>query len=104
LGRVKKSDKFKFEIIKVGEHGVYKARWFYGNADLKKSTFFPKEWTPSKVIEKILESLKNGESIDQGAGRFTVDGVTTEGVVIKTIVKMIKSDKGKLVSAYPVME
>gem|GEM_PF-3555454 len=59
LGRAKKSDKFKFEIIKMGEHGVYIAKWSYGNAEPKTSTFFPDEWTRSKVVEKILEALKN---------------------------------------------
>ena len=102
--RAMNSDKFKFEITKVGDHGVYEAWWSYGNAKPKPSTFFPKEWTTCKVIEKIRESLNNGESIAQGPDRFAVSGVTNEGIAIKTIVEMITTGRGKIISSYSVME
>jgi len=104
LGAAKKSGKFKFEILEVGEHGIYKARWSCGNTEMKESTFFPDEWTRSKVVEKILEALRNKKEIVQSGShdnRWVIEGVTAEGISITIIVQINKSGRSEIVTAYP---
>jgi len=86
---------------------VYKAKWSCGNSNTKTSTFFPDEWTRSKVVEKILEALKNKRAATRSEGhhnRWVVTGVTKEDMIIKTIIDVKKSGKAEIISPYPDLE
>lgn len=102
LGKIQDTRIFEFKNIQYGKDGIYKVQWHYQGAS-KYSTFFPKDWVPSKVIQKIEESLKNIIEIEQrGLARFKIIG-KTQGLFIETIVD-IENLSAKIVTSYPSWE
>ena len=88
---------------------MYEIKWSYGNAEPKRSTMFPDNWSRSKVIEKIYESLKNiVKSTKVSNKRWELEGTTNEGIVIRAIVDIIPLQSGqsigKIITAHPVLE
>lgn len=109
-GKAQKSGLFDFEIVtERNEHGVYEARWSYGNAEKKPSTFFPDHWPQEKVIEKIYEALHNITKKNKVNGvRWELQGETNEGIAIRIILDIAPSRTGKsigeIVTAHPLLE
>lgn len=83
-------------------HGCYKYKWKYGNAEFKPSTFFPKEWSPSKVYEKTLESLNNTIKIEyeNGTSKYTHIGQTKDGFKITATIEFDETS-ARVITAYP---
>jgi len=105
LGKIEQSGLVKFTNIEQGANGIYKAGWSYAGVEPKESTFFPKEWSPTKVFEKIKEALGNlVENPVFEKKRWCVNGKTNEGMKIKMVFETdpaTGSPTGKIVSAYP---
>lgn len=110
LGKIRESGLIEFGNIKPGPFETYEADWSYGEVEPKGSTFFPETWSPSKVILKIEEALKNpvGQSFELEKGNWSLVGMTSEGLKIKMIFEGNRSrnfiPSGKLISAYPFRE
>jgi len=63
-------------------------------------TLFPSEWSPEKVIEKIMETIQKVEEPPQfDKGAWLLDKCTDCGMRIFTVVR-----DGKLITSYPVWE
>ena len=109
LHRLEKSDIIDFENIEKGIAETYKAKWAYGNSPTKTSTFFPAEWSKSKVIEKIFDALKNqSEQTIFDRGRWIFRGKTSDGIEIEIIFEGKKINgnwqpTGKIITAYPTL-
>ena len=64
---------------------------------LQKS-FFPAEWSPKGVADKIVEALENVRNLRvQESGRLVIRGKTACGIQ----VEFVSEACGKLVTAYP---
>lgn len=64
------------------------------------STFFPKEWTPQKVVNEINHARLN--AVPTNPNRPTVlEGVSSTGMTIRIVVH---KKTGKIKNAYPVKE
>ncbi len=85
-------------------HGCYKYKWRYDNARFKPSTMFPKEWTASKVYEKVLESLRNTKKISydilERPNVYEHIGRTAEGLDILTAIEF-NEKSARIKSMYP---
>lgn len=105
LGIARKSGLIKFQNIKRNTDGTYDALWSYDNAEPKWSTFFPEEWSRSKVIEKIQEVLKHPTSEVFAEERNTiVTGKTSEDIKITIILEGNNKNNnltGNVITAYP---
>lgn len=62
------------------------------------STFFPKHWTPQKVVDSINEAYAN-KVLQPGSENVYV-GISSDGVKIK----MRLNADGKIATAFPMME
>lgn len=112
--RIEKSRLIQFSDYKEESNGIYKADWIF-NGEFKESTFFPAAWSRVKVIEKIIEAIKNPniddgdknkpEEIEKDDNRLEIRGKTSEGIDIIIIFKVQKNldnrKLAKLVTAYP---
>ena len=63
----------------------------------KPKTFFPPEWSRSKVIDKIFEASEHIEEQSISGSRQEIVGITKEGMRIRMIV----DENKKLITAYP---
>ena len=77
-------------------NGVYEAIVEIGGKKSKPSTFFPKTWSPEKVVEAIEDVYFNPVGVD--VIRNAYDGIV-DGVKIQVFLNQY----GKVVSAFPVM-
>ena len=78
-------------------NGVYQAMVEIGGKVKKTpSTFFPKTWSPEKVVEAIEDVYFNPVGVD--VIRNAYDGIV-DGVKIQVFLNQY----GKVVSAFPVM-
>jgi len=103
LGNSEKSGLIKFTEKIERPHGFYECYWKYDNIEKKFSTFFPKDWTPSKVMSKIEESLHNlvGEAFWTERS-VAVTGKIKEGITIITVFEVENGRlTGKIISSYP---
>ena len=62
--------------------------WRYGNADFKRSTFFPYHWTPAQVLMTIGEALHNNPKVKHIAGKNMITGRSSQGIKIITILEV----------------
>ena len=59
---------------------------------------FPANWSPKKVVEKTIESLKNIFEVTQlKQGKLRFRGKTIENMIIETITKA----DGEVITFYP---
>ena len=65
----------------------------------KPSTFFPDSWNEYKIVDKIIESLLNVDSIEVSGNRLKIDGYTSENIVIELYLLA----DGKITSSYPAL-
>ncbi len=87
--------------IKDGPDGAYHASFEHKGVS-KESTFFPKDYTPEKVIAKIYEALENVNFTKYPTrGDQKVRGLTKDGITIEMIVNLTSC---KVKSAYPVWD
>lgn len=70
-----------------------------GSAKSLQKSFFPAEWSPKGVADKIIEALGNLTDIDFSGGRFVFSGITKEGIKLRLVVE----SNGSLVTAFPVV-
>ncbi len=101
LGRVLKSGKVKIQNFTKGPHGTYKFDWSYGNSLFKESTFFPISWSESKVLSKINEAMGNVIESKVKNNKRVVIGLTSEGLKIQAVFKMVNDTLEKMITAYP---
>ncbi|MGB8366765.1 MAG: EndoU domain-containing protein [Candidatus Babeliales bacterium] len=74
---------------KSGATGFYTADVTYKGVTKEGKTFFPSNWSPSEVVEKIIGAYKNFDGVPklEGNGRFKIDSFTNEGIKIRIIIK-----------------
>lgn len=90
--------------------GFYTAFWgVEGCSTMKMSTFFPDEWTPEKVIQKIEEALENPiREPYQDRDTLVVEGMIKEGILIKILLETDPENNckptGKILIAFPVLD
>lgn len=86
------------------KHGVYEAKIMKNiNGELKvkniMSSFFPKEWSPQRVINEINSAFENKVPINK-TKPFEFDGLSNSGIKIK----MHLNKYFQIKSAYPIQE
>ena len=104
LGILEESGLVEFTKVEVDANGIYRANLVINGDYVKEpKTFFPKDWSRKKVVEKIIESLKNlvNEPELRANGKWRITGKTTEGIHIRTIINPIKN---KIETSYPIFE
>jgi hypothetical protein len=104
LGAIEKSGVIKFAHKKIYTAGFYKADLVIDGAIITK-TFFPSAWTREKVISKIYEAcenfIKNGGIPELGKdGKYIIKSYIEEGIEIKMCI----TQKGKILTAYPILK
>jgi hypothetical protein len=71
---------------------------------MKMSTFFPAHLTQEEVIEKIYEAYNNflekQISPEPRKGKYIIEGATKEGIIIRMHI----TEKGLMISAYPILK
>ena len=77
-------------------NGVYEAIVEIGGKKAKPSTFFPKTWSPEKVVEAIEDVYFNPTSVDNVKKMY-------DGVVDGVIIRLFLDEYGKIVSAFPLI-
>ena len=87
------------EVVKIEKvadnYGVYEATISI-NGKLKRSTFFPDEWTPEQVLDVIDEAYRKGSTNLKNQKIYTFEsGITIELNLDST---------GKIRSAYPLRD
>ena len=76
-------------------NGVYQAMVeIGGKAKKTPSTFFPKSWSPEKIVESIEDVYFNPKSVDTMKNAY-------EGVVDGVKIQIFLDNNGKIVSAFP---
>ena len=76
-------------------NGVYQAMVEIGGKVKKTpSTFFPKSWSPEKIVESIEDVYFNPKSVDTMKNAY-------EGVVDGVKIQIFLDNNGKIVSAFP---
>ena len=75
-------------------NGVYEAIVEIGGKKFKPSTFFPKTWSPEKIVEAIEDVYFNPTSVDTMKNAY-------EGVVDGVKIQIFLDNNGKIVSAFP---
>ena len=80
---------------------VFRADVVINDSKFVNKSFFPPLWDDKKVVGKILESLttlhKNPKK--QANGCFVVNGLTQEGLKIRTHI----TPSGNIISSYPII-
>lgn len=106
MNTFRNSGLFEFVNERMYEHGFYKATILFKGQKVKEAgTFFPAEWSREKVLEKIYEAyedfIKSGVKINpERDGKYIVNGLIKEGIEIEMHI----TQKGKIVTAYPILE
>ncbi|PEM71340.1 cytosolic protein [Bacillus pseudomycoides] len=81
----------------VNNQGVYKAKVEVNGvpktANRGYSTFFPKDWSPQKIVDNINEAYNNKRHVTDN----TYKGVGLDGIEIIMYI----ADNGKIISAFP---
>ena len=77
-------------------NGVYEAIVEIGGKKVKPSTFFPKSWSPEKIVEAIEEVYFNPTGVDTIRKMY-------DGVVDGVNIRLFLDEYGKIISAFPVM-
>jgi hypothetical protein len=91
----------KLENVEYLTGGMYKAKLIVNGVTKKVNTFFPSEWGLDKLLSKISESCHNlVDSYVTHDGITVLTGKVSEGFYIITKV----DKRGRLVTAYPVLE
>jgi Bacterial EndoU nuclease len=90
---------------KSGTSGFYTADVTYKGVTKEGKTFFPSNWRPNEVVEKIVEAYKNFDGVPKSGdnGRFIIESFTNEGVKIRIIMQENIST-AKIITAYPVLD
>ncbi len=108
LHKIRNSGLIEFINYTEEPNGIYKAKWSYNNTKPKDSTFFPADWSPAKVIEKIIEACQNPiTKPEYENGCWQISGITKENIEIFIVFKIITSNSqgiAKLVTAYPTIK
>ena len=86
---------------KINEkYSLINSSYLNNESIIEDKSFFPSEWTRTKVIDKIIEASVN-KFIDIPEGlRRVIFGKTSEGMIIKIVV----DEDNKLITAFPVFE
>jgi SPP1 gp7 family putative phage head morphogenesis protein len=80
---------------KEDKNGIYKAKIEIDGIEKRdQSSFFPKEWTPQKVIDSINEAYNNKVAINTANTKFR--GVSKSGIKIEMYII-----NGKITTAFP---
>lgn len=90
----------------LGKNGIYKVDLYSKGVRIaEKKTFYPSTWTPKKVADSIGEAYMN--FIKSGAtpllkddGKYIITGFCKD----KIKIKMIITEVGKIVTAYPILK
>ncbi|MEX0940800.1 MAG: EndoU domain-containing protein [Candidatus Babeliales bacterium] len=88
------------------QHGIYELEWRYMNGKVKTSTFFPSDWSRTKVHEKVFEAFnyckqkKKLFEFNPQKSNWILIGKTNEGIKIK----MVFNKSGKIITYYPVFK
>jgi len=103
MGAIEKSGAIEFTNKTVYNAGFYKADLVIDGTKITK-TFFPSEWPRKKVIEKIYEAyencIKSGVLPELGSdGKYVIQSNIQEGIDIKMCI----TQKGKVLTAYPIL-
>ena len=78
-------------------NGVYQAMVeIGGKAKKTPSTFFPKSWSPEKIVESIEDVYFNPTGVDTIRKMY-------DGVVDGVNIRLFLDEYGKIISAFPVM-
>ena len=77
-------------------NGVYEAIVEIGGKKFKPSTFFPKTWSPEKIVEAIEDVYFNPTRVDNIKKMY-------DGVVDGVNIRLFLDEYGKIISAFPVM-
>ena len=78
-------------------NGVYEAIVEIGGKTKKSpSTFFPKSWSPEKIIDAIQDLYFNPTEVDTIRKMY-------DGVVDGVNIRLFLNEYGKIISAFPVM-
>jgi hypothetical protein len=102
---IEKSGVIKFVNKTVYTAGFYKATLVGDGLRALKKSFFPAEWTREKVISKIYEAYENfvkngGIPKLEHNGTYKIQSCIQEGVEIEMYI----TKKGKILTAYPILE
>ncbi len=106
MGYFEKKKFIELKDIIMHKTGCYEAKLWWNNKFVKTNTFFPKEWSREKVIEKIYEAydefIKNGSNriIKNRGSLYQIQGITKEDITIEMIV----TKAGKITTAYPILK
>jgi hypothetical protein len=106
MNTFKNSGILEFTDQVMYEHGFYRATVLYEGKKIKDAgTFFPAEWSREKVVKKIYEAYndftKSGIKINpERDGKYIVNGFIEEGIEIEMHI----TQKGRVVTAYPILE
>ncbi len=104
LGKIENSG--VIEIIKVPQldkNNCY-AAWIKYAGQEKFSTFFPLTWPAKKIIENIIESLKDQKieiALNVKTKNYEITGLTSENIKIKTV---INPSHKKVITSYPYLK
>jgi hypothetical protein len=103
LGKIKKSGLIKYKNLAQHADGFWQAHWKFGNSRYKFSGFFPDHWTPSQVMAKVIEAMKDIKDIQlQQNGKYELTGYTNDKIKITIILQYNPYMKSaKIISAYP---
>ena len=101
MGAVEKSGLFQLVTTSVEKNGFYRADVIIEGSRIPGKTFFPKNWSREKVVNKIGEAydnfIKSGASASEKGGKYIVDGLTNEGITIRMFI----TKNGQIATAYP---
>ena len=78
-------------------NGVYEAIVEIGGKKFKPSTFFPKTWSPEKIVEAIEDVYFNPTRIDKIKNAY-------DGVIDGVNIRVFLNNTGKIVSAFPFIQ
>ena len=79
-------------------NGVYQAMVeIGGKAKKTPSTFFPKSWSPEKIVESIEDVYFNPTRVDNIKKMY-------DGVVDGVNIRLFLDEYGKIVSAFPMIK
>jgi hypothetical protein len=101
MGRMEKKGIVTFTNETVcPKTGIIKANVSYNGIVKEGKTFFPREWSPEKVIEKITEAYNNFSDLPRWEGTSQIyDCFTNEGMKIRIVF----TEQGIMVTAYPML-
>src|SRR5690606_20709333 len=102
-GYIEKNGPFEFVNKVMHKSGCYTVDILHEGFTVKKEgTFFPKEWSREKVVDKIYEAVENFKK--SGAvpeltdkGKYKISGLTSEGIKIEMYI----TKNGQITTAYP---